>query len=330
MTDKRIGDNPVMLDLHVDGTKVVGEILKYLKQIVERENSRGVALGLSGGMDSCVLATLAVRALGPQSVTVVYIFDQDSDPNIARNARYIADNLGLNLEELNISEDMSKRGVYASAFTKLLRLSGLVAKITTACYRIICGETPFKSTLRVGGGETLRPWYKRLLFNMTMRHVEAGFIQRHIFRRNILERIAEERNLSLIGAANRSECEVGWFVKDGIDDIPVQPLTGLFKTQIRQLAEELELPEKIRKQIPSPDMAKGVTDEFGIGHEYCIVDTVIDGLDRGLTLEEISALGIPQKDVVDIIDLMRLSKWKRMSPHEISPVNGSYGSAIRC
>lgn len=317
-----------MLDLRVDATQAVDEISKYLKQIVERDDSRGVILGLSGGLDSCVLAVLAVHALGPQSVTVVYLFDRDSDPKIARNARLMAKNLGLTLEESDISEDMAKRGVYASTFTKLLRLSGVVARFSVASYRLICGETPFKSTLRVGGGETLRPWYKRLMFNMTMRHVDAGFTQRHVFRRDILERIAKERNLSLIGAANRSECEVGWFVKDGIDDLQVQPLTGLLKTQVRQLAEELGVPEPIRSQLPSPDMARGVTDEFGIGHEYRVVDIVIDGLDRGLTVEEVASLGIPKKDVIDICDLMRLSEWKRMSPHEMPPVSGRYGSAI--
>lgn len=319
----------MMLDLRVDATQAVDEMSKYLKHIVERDDSRGVILGLSGGLDSCVLAALAVHALGPQSVTVVYLFDGDSDPNIARNARLMAKSLGLTLEESDISEEMENRGVYAATFTKLLRFSDVVARVSTASYRLICGETPFKSTLRVGSGETLRPWYKRLMFNMTMRHVDAGFTQRHIFRRNILERIAKERNLSLIGAANRSECEVGWFVKDGIDDLQVQPMAGLLKTQVRQLAEYLELPEPVRSQLPSPDMAKGVTDEFGIGHEYRVVDIVIDGLDHGLTVEEIAALGIPKKDVVDICDLMRLSKWKRMSSHEMPPVSGKYESAIR-
>ncbi|SIN72312.1 NAD(+) synthase [Halodesulfovibrio marinisediminis] len=317
------------LDLRVDATQTVEEISKYLRQIVKRNNSHGVILGLSGGLDSCVLAVLAVHALGPQAVTVVYLFDQDSDPIIAQNARLMAKSLGLSLEESDISEDMAKRGVYASIFTKMLRISGAVARVSAASYKLICGETPFKSTLRVGSGETLQPWYKRLMFNLTMHHVDAGFTQRHVFRRDILECIATERNLSLIGAANRSECEVGWFVKDGIDDLEVQPLTGLLKTQVRQLAKELELPEPVRNQLPSPDMARGVTDEFGIGHEYRIIDIVIDGLDRGLAVEEIVALGIPKKDVIDICDLMRLSEWKRTSPHEMPPVSGRYGSNVR-
>ena len=98
-----------------------------------------------------------------------------------------------------------------------------------------------------------------------------------------MERLAKERNLSLIGAANLSECEVGWFVKDGIDDLPVQPMAGLYKTQVRQLAKTLDLPEPVRTQLPSPDMAKGVTDEFG-GRSLILASRVarfvVDGFDR--------------------------------------------------
>ena len=76
-------------------------------------------------------------------------------------------------------------------------------------------------------------------------------------------------------------------------------------------------------------MAKGVTDEFGIGHDYAVVDIVIDGFVRGLTDREIAALGIPQKEIDDIRDLMALSDWKRQSLHEEPMPSGKYGSALR-
>jgi NAD+ synthase len=319
-----------MSDLRIDTDQAIDDISKYLIGIVNREHSDGLILGLSGGLDSSVLAALAVRALGSEAVSVVYLFDRDSDSVIASNARLVADSLGLKLEVMDITEDMSKLGIYAPIFMKLLRLSKIVARVSSGTYKLICGETPFRSTLRVGGGEALKPWYKRLMFNLTMFHVDNGFTHRHVFRRAIVERLAEERNLSLIGAANLSECEVGWFVKDGIDDLPVQPMTGLFKTQVRQLAKALDLPESVCTQLPSPDMAKGVTDEFGIDHDYKDVDIVIDGFDRGLSDEDITVMGIPRKEIADIRELMRLSGWKRQSPHESPPVTGKFGSEIRC
>lgn len=225
-----------MSDLRIDTDQAIDDISKYLVGIVNRDHSDRLILGLSGGLDSSVLAALAVRALGSEAVSVVYLYDRDSDSDIASNARLVADSLGLKLEVMDITEDMSKLGIYAPIFMKLLRLSTIVARVSSGTYKVICGETPFRSTLRVGGGEALTPWYKRLMFNLTRHHVDNGFTHRHVFRRAIVERLAEERNLSLIGTANLSECEVGWFVKDGIDDLPVQPMTGLFKTQVRQLA----------------------------------------------------------------------------------------------
>jgi len=73
-----------------------------------------------------------------------------------------------------------------------------------------------------------------------------------------------------LGTANRSEYLVGWFVKDGIDDLPFSPLIGLYKTQVRQLSEFLGLPFKIRNRLASPDMVKGITDEFALGISYSV------------------------------------------------------------
>ena len=318
-----------MSDLRIRANKAVEEIGKSLVALVGSQKTDGVILGLSGGLDSSVLAALAVRALGSECVSVVYLHDRDSDQTIAGNARLVASALKLDLETFDITEEMAKGGTYKPAFIQLLRISPLVARLSTRIYRTVCGESPFKSTLRVGRGEVLSPWYKRLLFDLTMRHVDSGFSQRHCFRRSVLERLAKQRNLTLVGAANRSECEVGWFVKDGVDDLPFQPMTGLFKTQVRQLAEMLALPGPVRTQAPSPDMAKGVTDEFGIGHQYRDVDIVIDAIDRAAPEAEIIELGIAKEEIADIRDLMALSDWKRTSPHQEPPVSGRFGSEMR-
>ena len=103
----------------------------------------------------------------------------------------------------------------------------------------------------------------------------------------------------------------------------------LLKTQVRQLAKALELPTVVRKQRPSPDMARGLTDEFGIGHSYALVDIAIDALDQRMTKEEIVALGVPLDELNDICDLITLSAWKRTSPSEKPPVSGAFGSPLR-
>ncbi|MGR5133918.1 NAD(+) synthase [Vibrio alfacsensis] len=167
------------------------------------------------------------------------------------------------------------------------------------------------------------------MFNHTIRHIDRGFSERHIYRRLVLTHRAQNENLTLIGAANLSEFEVGWFVKDGIDDLPIQPMTGLYKTQVWQLASYLNLPHEIQQQPPSPDMMFGITDEFGIGHSYRRLDSILDLIDQKKTDDEIFSLGVAESELRDIRELMLFSKWKRASEHEAPPVVGKIGGNVR-
>ena len=325
----RLRDNLLEYPLDIDVEMTKSTIVEYLRETASRNLSEGLALGLSGGIDSSVLAALAVAAVGPRSVHAAYLFDRDSETSYRRNAMLVTQKLGLHLHVEDISDEMRRRSIYAPLFMQLLTLSGSLSRGFQNFYALVCRETPFKSMLRVGSGEQLRPWYKRLLFNISIRHVEQSYNERHIYRRILLEQAAKEKNLTLIGAANRSEIEVGWFAKGGIDDLYIQPLSGLFKTQVKQLAWALELPDDVCRQTPSPDMTKGITDEFGIGHNYRVIDIVVDCLDRGFSDEQIVSMGIDKAELEDIRELRRLSAWKRLSAHEPPPLNGSFGSPVR-
>jgi NAD+ synthase len=136
-----------------------------------------------------------------------------------------------------------------------------------------------------------------------------------------MEKKAERENLLLLGAANRTESMIGWFVKNGVDDLPIQPLSGLYKTQIRQLAAYLGLPREVVDQPPSPDMMKGITDEMAIGYSYAKMDLVLDYLEGGVTLEGLIKNNVTSKEIRDIKEIKRLSAWKRGKKKEI-PVDG--------
>ncbi|MHC4501017.1 MAG: NAD(+) synthase, partial [Planctomycetota bacterium] len=139
--------------------------------------------------------------------------------------------------------------------------------------------------------------------------------------RQFLEGKSDEQNRLLLGAANRSEWQVGWFVKGGIDDVPLSPLIGLYKTQVFELAEYLELPAGIRNQAPSPDMMKGITDECALGIDYNTLDTILDCIDQGVSDEEIVARGISRKDVRLVRTMNDLSRWKRERECATYPVH---------
>jgi len=91
-----------------------------------------------------------------------------------------------------------------------------------------------------------------------------------------------EKNLLCLGTANRSESFVGWFIKDGIDDFPIEAILGLYKNQVYQLARFLKVSEEILKEAPSPDMYKGMGDEDLIGYSFQKIDRVAYVLEHGL------------------------------------------------
>jgi NAD+ synthase len=122
---------------------------------------------------------------------------------------------------------------------------------------------------------------------------------------------------------------IGWFVKDGIDDVPVQPLMKLYKTQVQELAQYLNVPEKVRGSRPAPDMQKGITDEFGIRLSYRRLDQILDAWHQSLSDPAIVQQGIMQEELQKVRQLHQLSAWKGTSSHEVPPVDGLPGSVLR-
>jgi NAD+ synthase len=77
-----------------------------VRDYVEKNGFPGVILGLSGGVDSAIVAVLAVDALGPERVRVVMMpSDYTADISLA-DAEELADNLGLTLETIALRAGM--------------------------------------------------------------------------------------------------------------------------------------------------------------------------------------------------------------------------------
>lgn len=315
--------------LRIDEPRTVEAIKTYLRKICRQQSVEGVSIGLSGGLDSAVLTTLAVLVLGKQPVRVTYLFDRDSKRTIGRNARMVADWLGLELRTKSIEPEMRARGIYALPNIHIVSLWGPISRCLHRVYCFKFGETPFISSLRLGGTDTSDQEPHGPVFRRALRQIENGIYTRHIYRREILEQEARDQNWLLLGAANRTEWLVGWFVKSGIDDLPIQPLIGLYKTQVRQLAAFLGIPDPVQSQAPSPDMIRGITDEFAIGMCYSNTDIILDFLEGGLTDEHVSIAGITQKEIHQVQEMKCLSSWKRTSAGTQPPVDGGPKGGFR-
>jgi len=317
------------VNLTIDAQLTVQLIEAYLQELVKTQQSDGILLGLSGGIDSSVLLSIAVRAVGKDRVHASFLYDRDSEKESEKKAVIMANWLDIGLDIFDISPAMKKKNIYDPLIMKLIPYSPLFNRLIQHSYRFINGEVPFKTSLKIGSNAGNGSWIKSLMYNFTIRHIDRGFAERHIYRRELLNTKATQENLILIGAANRSEFEVGWFVKDGVDDLPIQPMTGLYKTQVWQLASYLKLPDEIQNQLASPDMMFGITDEFGIGHNYRKLDVILDMMELEKTDEEMVNHGISKADIEDVRELMLYSEWKRNSLHETPPVQGGVNGNVR-
>lgn len=298
--------------MRISPSGVAADIEAGIHGLLAAHSAGGVVIGLSGGIDSAVLAALAVRALGAGRIYVYHLHDRHSEKESRYRAQLLADWLGIKLIFHDIYPAMHKRRVYTPVIMRIMALSGFMNRYLNAkVHRVLYGESLFISTLRKGRYEGSK--LKKFLYERTVRHVEESFNARHIYRRRFLERKGEEQNCLVLGAANRSECMVGWFVKDGVDDMPFSPLNRLYKTQVRQLAAHLNLPAKIQYQAPSPDMAKGITDEHAVGISYEKLDIILHGLDNDFSDEQMTQAGVTKKQIAHVRRMNSLSAWKRTS-----------------
>ena len=102
--------------LKIDEEKTAQRIEKYIKDIVAENRVGGVLIGLSGGLDSTVLVTLAVRSLGKERVFVYFLHDRNSEKDSLDKAQFVADSFGLKLNVDSIDAVMREKEKNAAFF----------------------------------------------------------------------------------------------------------------------------------------------------------------------------------------------------------------------
>jgi NAD+ synthase (glutamine-hydrolysing) len=97
--------------------EIYGALVLGLRDYVDKNRFEHVVLGLSGGIDSALVACVAVDALGPDRVTVCTLPSPYSSEGTQRDARALADNLGVERLELAIAPAMEAYdAILAEAF----------------------------------------------------------------------------------------------------------------------------------------------------------------------------------------------------------------------
>jgi NAD+ synthase len=238
-------------------------IATWLREKGMSTGTRGYVFGLSGGIDSAVVARLCQIAL-PQRVLGV-LLPCYSHPQDEEDARLVATTFSFPVARVDI-------GPAFDALTDGLQhaVKGMPSHVDSVDIKQQLPDANLKPRLRMAS----------LYF------------------------IANSLNYLVAGTGNRSEITLGYFTKYGDGGVDVLPIGNLLKSEVRTLARELGVPDRIIAKPPTAGLWVGQTDEAEMGFSYETLETYLkDGP------------GAVPRHVADrIAQLQRTSDHKRELP----------------
>jgi NAD+ synthetase len=129
--------------------------------------------------------------------------------------------------------------------------------------------------------------------------------------------LAQERGGLVVGTENRTENYLGYFTRFGDAASDIEPITDLYKTEVRAAARALGLPERMITKHPTAGLWGGQTDEDELGFTYRDADlTLVATMDLRLSPEEAAQRTGVQPDVIARVRARVDSvAWKHVVPH---------------
>ena len=242
--------------MEIDAARETARVSEFLSaQVKEVYRRSGVVVGLSGGIDSAVMAELAVRALGREQVVGLILPERESNPLSSEYARKHALAMGIEHYIRDITDTVDAIGSYnrRDAF-----LQQIVPEYSSGCrYNISLPSdllerrafSVYMLQVQLPDGNLI----KKRLGTEAFRTITA-FANIKIRARMIhLYAEAERRGMLVAGTTNRTEYLLGDFCKYGDGGTDIEPLSHLYKDQIYQLARHLGVIPEIINRTPSPD-----------------------------------------------------------------------------
>jgi NAD+ synthase len=278
--------------LEIDPARVTAQIGEAVRaQVLDHLRRRGVVVGLSGGIDSSVVAALCARALGAQRVLGLLMPERDSSPESLELGRLLAASLGIEAVVEDIAPILEAAGCYTRQVTAIRQVfpaygEGWRCKLTLPS--ILEGQrlNVFQLTVEAPDG---RRHTSRMPPRAYLALVAAtNFKQR---ARKMLEYYHADRLVyAVAGTPNRLEYDQGFFVKHGDGSADIKPIAHLYKTQVYALARYLELPEEICSRPPTTDTFSmpQSQEEFFFSLPYREMDLCLFGHDQGASPAEVA------------------------------------------
>jgi len=159
------------IDLTINPKETTTIITDFIKTYVKNSESKGVVIGLSGGVDSAVTAVLCKKALGSKNTTCIFLPDTTTPKNDYKHQELFVKKFGLSckIKDINStikkleSDCILKPDKYALANVKARARMILLFEYANMTKNLVCG-TSNKSEILIGyftkygdGGVDLMP-----------------------------------------------------------------------------------------------------------------------------------------------------------------------------
>ena len=269
-----------------DLAEVYGALTLGLRDYVRKNGFRHVGLALSGGIDSALVALLAVDAIGAENVSCVVMPSPHSSEETQADARAIAANLGVEAIEIPIEDAMS---AYEGALGN----------------HLVEGDLAPPEALPHDPARPSEP------------DLAAENLQARI-RGNLMMALSNKHGWLVLTTGNKSEMSVGYATLYGdmaggfaaIRDVPKTLVYELVRHRNERAGREL-VPASVSERAPSAELRPDQRDTDTLP-PYELLDRVLEAyVERDLGREEMVAAGLPAAVVDEVVRMVDRSEYKR-------------------
>ena len=271
-----------------DLAEVYAALTLGLRDYVLKNGFRHAGVALSGGIDSALVAELAVDALGAENVSCVVMPSPHSSSETQADARNIAANLGVELIEIPIAPAMAE----------------------------------YESSLRgafgnPAGGEGADEPLPRDPTRPSEPDLAAENIQARI-RGNMMMALSNKHGWLVLTTGNKSEMSVGYATLYGdmaggfaaIKDVPKTLVYELVRHRNEVAGREL-IPASVLEREPSAELRPDQFDSDSLP-PYELLDRILESyVERDEGREEMIAAGLPADVVDEVVRMVDRSEYKR-------------------